>query len=83
MKGSNMIARSFRWSARRNVGQVRVGEGEVALIGVARGHREGDAPHAGAYQRADLEEFEADGAAGGFGELGVLRARRRNAHSST
>ena len=30
-----------------------MGAGEVALIGVARGHRKGDAAHAGAHQRAD------------------------------
>src|SRR5204863_4185560 len=61
-------------SARRGIDQLRVGEGEVALIGAARGHGEFDAPEAGAYQRADLEELETDRAAGRFGELGLLQS---------
>src|SRR5947209_8257912 len=54
-------------------------QGEVALIAAARNHREGNAPHAGAHQRADLEDLEADRAAGRFGPLRVLcRAMRRS-----
>jgi len=36
-----------------------VGAGDVALIGIARGHRKGEAAHAGAHQRADFQELEA------------------------
>jgi hypothetical protein len=39
-----MAAGSFFSSARGGVGQLRVGAGEVALIGVARGHRKGEDP---------------------------------------
>ena len=49
-----------------------MGGDEFTLIGAARGHGEFDAPHAGAHQRADFEELEADRAAGGSGELGVV-----------
>src|SRR5437763_7708127 len=61
-------------SARCGIDQLRVGEGEVALIGAARGHGEFDAPEAGSHQRADLEELETDRAAGRFGGFGLLQS---------
>src|SRR6476469_1760164 len=59
------------WSA-RGCGQPQMGEGELVLIGAGRGHRELDAAHADPDEGADLQELQADGAAGGLGELGVL-----------
>src|SRR5260370_35481 len=56
-----------------------VGEPPVALQGVAGGHGDLDAADGDADQRADLEELEADRAAGGMGELCRLEAEA--AHS--
>ena len=70
-------------SAPCSVDQLLVGGDEFTLIGAARGHGEFDAPHAGAHQRADFEELEADRAAGGSGELDVVEGMRRSAQSST
>ena len=65
-----MAVRLSVWSARRlGVDQLCVGEGEVALIGAARGHGEFDTPHADADERADLQELEANGTAGRFAAL--------------
>ena len=72
-------------SGRRGVDQLGVGVSEVALIGVARGHGEFDATYAGANQRPDFQELQADHAAGRFGELGVLQsqaAQRAEQHIS-
>src|SRR5215471_895033 len=41
-------------SVRRSAHELCVGEGEVALIGVTRSHREGNATHAGADEGAEL-----------------------------
>jgi len=59
MAGSVWLFALFCCSTRGRIGQPRVGDGEVALIGIARGHRKGDAVHAGAHQRADFQELEA------------------------
>ena len=49
-------------------------EGELILPRVGGGHGELDAADGDPHQGADFEELEADGAAGGVGELGVGKA---------
>ena len=56
----------------RGGGQSRVGQGELDLVGMSRGHGELDAADRSADLGADLEEREAQRAAGGLGELGNL-----------
>ena len=51
-------------------GSSGVGEYPLRLPGVGGGHGELDAACADADQGADLQELQADGAAGGGGELG-------------
>jgi hypothetical protein len=48
-----------------------MGEGELVLKRAGGGHRDLDSADAEPHQRADLEQLEADRAAGGLGELGV------------
>ncbi len=62
--------------------------GEFHLAGKARGHGELDPPDALPHQGADLQELQADGAAGGAGKTGVAKrvwrsAIRRNSLIST
>ena len=47
-----------------------MGEFPFLAPGIGRGHRDLDPPDTGGDQRADLEQAQADGAAGGVGELG-------------
>ena len=51
--------------------QIEVGERERVLPGKARGHGELDPPDATADQGTDLQQLQADGAAGGIGKLRV------------
>lgn len=48
-----------------------MGEGELVVKRAGGGHRDLDAADADPHQRADLEQLEADCAAGGFSKLGV------------
>ena len=57
--------------SREGAFQVDIGERELVVPGKARGHGELDPPHAAAHQGADLQELQADGAAGGVGKPGV------------
>ena len=54
--------------------QSNMGERERVLPGVSRRHRQLDASHADAYQGADLQQPEADRAAGRVSELRVCQA---------
>src|SRR6476659_7061018 len=54
--------------------QVEIGEVVLVAVGAGRGHGDLDAAHAGPDLGADLQELQADGAAGGGGELGVAQA---------
>ena len=56
-------------------------KGELVLIRVGRGHGDLDTAGGDPDQGADLEQGEADGAAGGLGELGVAKPMRRSAQS--
>ena len=67
-------AASSGLSDRGGGGERAVGGTVLGLIGKGRGHGQLDAAHAGAHQRPDLQKLQADGAAGGAGELGVLEA---------
>jgi hypothetical protein len=49
-------------------------EGELGLVRMRRSHGDFDSADRDADQRADLEEREAQRAAGGFGELGMGKA---------
>lgn len=51
-----------------------MGEGELVLEGMPERHGHGDATDRPADLGADLEQGEAEGAAGGLGELGVSQA---------
>ena len=51
-----------------------MGGAVLGLVWEGRGHGELDAAHAGAHKRANLQQLEADGAAGGAGELSVGEA---------
>ena len=55
-------------------GEQGVGEAPFVAPRIGRGHGQLDAPHADPDLGADLEQLEADGAAGGLGELGVAEA---------
>jgi hypothetical protein len=50
-------------------------ENKLVLVRAGRGHRDLDAAHADPHQHADLEQLEADGAAGRAGELRVLESK--------
>ena len=58
----------------RSGSQCGMGGAVFGLVCESRGHGELDATHAGAHKRADLEQLEADGAAGGAGELSMSQA---------
>ena len=58
-------------------GEHGMGGAVLGLIGEGRGHGELDTAHTGAHQRGKLEELEADGAAGGAGELWARPMRRK------
>src|SRR5216683_670907 len=58
----------------RSGSQCGMGGAVLGLVCESRGHGELDATHAGAHKRADLEQLEADGAAGGAGELSMSQA---------
>jgi hypothetical protein len=58
----------------RSGSQRDMGGAVLGLVREGRGHGELDAAHAGAYKRANLQQLEADGAAGGAGELSVGEA---------
>ena len=64
----------FWFVSARGGGERGVGRLVLGLIGEGRGHGELDAAHAGAHQRPDLQELEADGAARGAGELRMGQA---------
>src|SRR5437667_12150683 len=65
-----MSAALSGWSG----GQRGMGGAVLGLVRESRGHGELDAAYAGAHQRANLQQLEADGAAGGAGELSVGEA---------
>ncbi len=48
-----------------------MGGAVLGPVGEGRGHGELDAAHAGAHQGTDLQQLEADRAAGGAGELSM------------
>ncbi len=63
-------------------------QGEFRLAGKTRGHGELDPPDALPHQGADLQELQADGAAGGAGKTGGAKrvwrsAMRRSSLSRT
>src|SRR5258707_13255281 len=58
----------------RSCSQCGMGGAVLGLVCESRGHGELDATHAGAHKRTDLEQLEADGAAGGAGELSMSQA---------
>ena len=75
MGGLRVILRRVFWFVSgRHGGQRGVCGVVLGLMREGRRHGELDPAHAGAHQRADLEKLEADGAARGAGELGVLEA---------
>ena len=66
-RGRLKLSRPVRLTRERSF-QVDVSQREFVLAWKARGHGELDPPDATADQCADLQELEADGAAGGIGE---------------
>ena len=50
-----------------------MGEFEFVLVRASRGDGEVDAAYAGAHQRPELEQLEANGRDGGIGELAVAQ----------
>src|SRR6478752_2868424 len=72
-----MIAPRRGVSCRRGAGQGGDCEPDCGAAPVSRGrtsgrHGELDAADADAHERADLEQLEPDGAAGGLGEVGIV-----------
>ena len=65
------VGRSARVSCRDETGG---GEPPDLGCGTARRHRNFDAADAHAHESADLEQLETNGAAGGFGELRVMKS---------
>ena len=61
-----------RGSVRRGA-EAGVGQGEHGLVGAGRGHGDPDAADRDGDAGADLQELQADGAAGGGFEVGVLQ----------
>jgi hypothetical protein len=68
-------------SSAHGPGQEGMGEPELMSVGATGRHGDFDPPHADGDERADLEEFQADRAAGGLRERGVAQpdpAERRD-----
>src|SRR5512132_862212 len=61
-------------SSAAGVAEEGLGEGERVLMGEGRGHRHLDAADADADQGTDFQQLQANGAAGGLGELGMGNA---------
>src|ERR1700685_3483750 len=73
MSKSCVFGTAYGSSGAEGALKVDIGEFELVLVRASRGDGEVDAAYAGAHQRPELEQLEANGRDGGIGELAVAQ----------